>query len=164
VVALVLHLAVNIDRVRVTGGEDVFIGAALTLGEGAREVLLERILGDALLVEGRLALESCLLTNVNLDLRHRLAGNEGRGVGIELLVQHGSGAVRLLHERAGLNLRLLGKIAVVAEVLQAHSRVVLGHAWAGMGAEASVLLLVHTTGHEDLAVRGERLICGSHLL
>ena len=154
-----LHLAVHIDCVRVTGGEDVFIGAALTLGEGAREVLMERILGAALLVEGRLALESCLLTNVNLDLRHGLAGNEGRSVGIELLVQHRSSAVCLLHERAGRNLRLLRKIAVVTEGLQAHSRVVLVHAWAGVGAEASVLLLVHATGHEDLAVRGERLIC-----
>ena len=37
------------------------------------------------------------------------------------------------------------------------------HAWAGRGAEGSVLLLVHATGHEDLAVGGERLICGSHL-
>ena len=91
-----------------------------------------------------------------------MAGNEGWGVRIELLVQHRIGAVSLLHERAGFNLRLFCKIAVVAEVLQAHNWEVLVHAWAGLGAEAGVLLLVHACGHEDLAVRGERLICGSH--
>ena len=83
-----VHLAMQIDRVRVTSGEDVFVGAALTLGKGAREVLVERILGGALVVEGRLALENCLLTDVNLDLRHGLAGNKGGSVGIELLRQY----------------------------------------------------------------------------